>query len=55
MQGLAGVNALTPQGRAQLAFCKRHIDAVTRQFLQLRTSMQQEFLQTVKDVPGIAF
>jgi hypothetical protein len=36
MQGLAGVNALTPTGRAQLAFCKRRIDAVTRQFVQVR-------------------
>jgi hypothetical protein len=35
MQGLAGINGLTPTGRAQLVFGKQKIARTTRQFWQL--------------------
>jgi hypothetical protein len=39
MQGLAGINSLTPTGRAQLVFGKQKIARTTRQFRQLVNSM----------------
>ena len=39
MQGLAGINGLTPTGKAQLAFSRQKIARTTRQFRQLLHSM----------------
>jgi hypothetical protein len=40
MQGLAGINALNPIGKAQLAFSKLATDNMTSKFMQLRNQIQ---------------
>jgi Glutaminase len=40
MQGLSGINALNPVGKAQLAFSKKATDKTTFAFMQLRNVVQ---------------